>query len=147
MRDIRIAAAGMLALLLLSGCAVAKLGGRGPVPLLLNNPPVDTELVAHFSKKKLLMFDYTSSFDVSEMLGEQIQSSGADAVINLSVIVKVTPLAYLLNAFTGGLAGAKTFYVSGDLVRFPHGSAGLLPVPGADGALATGPGLERLPAN
>jgi len=57
----------------------------------------------------MIVFDYTSSFDVSEILAKQFEATKADAIVNVVVSLKVDVLSYLLNVVTLGLANAKVF--------------------------------------
>jgi hypothetical protein len=88
---------------------------------LLNNPPAKVEVIKHIKESKVIAFDYTSSFDVSEILAKQFEATKADAIVNVTVSLKVNVLSYLLNVVTLGLANAKVFEVEGDLVKAPRG--------------------------
>ena len=129
------------ALPLATGCTLAKISGRGSIPLFLNNPPVRVDVVSHFSESKTVTFDYTSSFDVSEVIAAKLSQSDADAVTNLVVTVKSNFKSFLINVVTLGLAWARIVEVEGDLVKAPNG-LGALP---ADRILARFDSLDQLP--
>ena len=113
-------------LTIVNGCTIAKISGRGSIPLMLNNPPQRVKVIEHFKADKMFLFDYTSSFDVSAILAKKLQQGNADAVTNLVVSVKNTAPSFLLNVVTFGLASAKVFSVEGDLVKIEGGMSGLL---------------------
>ena len=102
---------------LTQGCTLAKISGRGAIPIMLNTPQTKVQLVRSVQAKKMIAFDYTASFDVSEVLGDVIAMTDADAIINVAITVKTTPLDWLVNWITLGLAQSRTMYVSGDVVR------------------------------
>jgi len=110
----------------INGCTLAKISGRGSVPLMLNNPPARVEVVSHFSEQKMVTFDYTSAFDVSEILSEKLSSSDADAVTNVTVTVKTDPATFCVNLITLGIANAKIFQVEGDLIKAPQGLGSII---------------------
>ncbi len=107
-------------------CTIAKISGRGSIPYMLNNPPAKTEVISHFNESKMITFDYTSAFDVSEILAEQLTTSGADAAINLTITLKADFASFCINMITLGIANAKIFQVEGDLVKAPNGLGSLL---------------------
>ena len=109
-----------------NACTIAKISGRGSQPLMLNNPTAKVQVLSHFKESKMVTFDYTSAFDVSEILAEKLASSQADAVTNLSITVKTDAAAFCINLITLGLAQAKVFAVEGDLVKAPQGLGSLL---------------------
>lgn len=112
-----------LAALLLSmfGCTMAKISGRGALPLLLNNPTQKVDVIEHFKVSKMRAFDYTASYDVSEIIADKLSTSGADAAINLVVTVKGDFGTFMINLITLGLASARTIQIEGDLVKTPQG--------------------------
>ena len=113
---------------LVSACSgpIVRLHGRGVVPILLNNPTQPVELIKHVTVGKMSVFDKTATYDVSELLAEQVQQSGADAIINLSVTVKKTVGTFFVNLFTLTIANAKVLSISADLVKLEGGLGGLL---------------------
>jgi hypothetical protein len=74
--------------LLMQSCTVAKISGKGAVPVLLNQPSEQMQLVEHIKIKKNSNFDYTSSFDVSELIAKKVAEKQPDAVINTTVTIK-----------------------------------------------------------
>ena len=111
--------------LFLSGCTMAKISGKGPIPLLLNNPSKKVEVIEHLKASKMITFDYTGSFDVYEIIAEKLANTKADAAINLTVTIKSDMGTFLVNLFTFGLANARTIQVEGDLVKAPEGVSSL----------------------
>ncbi len=111
---------------ILSGCTMAKIGGHGAMPLLLNNPMEKMTVIEHFNASKMITFDYTAAFDVSEIISEKLSKSGADAAINIAITVKSDVGTFFVNLFTLGLAAAKTIQVDGDLVAISGGLGQLL---------------------
>lgn len=105
---------------------MAKIGGRGSSPLLLNNPPAQVKVVEHFKERKLVMFDRTRSFDVSEVIAERIANANGDAVTNITIHVKSGVDTFFINLFTLGFAGAIIFQVEGDIVQTPNGLSSAL---------------------
>lgn len=117
--------------LFLGGCTMAKISGRGALPLLLNQPEAKVEVIQELKRSKHIMFDYTAAFDVSEVLSEILIGSNADAIINITITVKSTPLDWIVNLFTLGLAQSKTFEISGQAIKAPEG-LGSLRLPGSE---------------
>ena len=107
----------LIVLGLTQGCTLAKISGRGAIPIMLNTPQQRVQLVRSVEVKKMRAFDYTASFDVSEVLGDVIAMTDADAIINIAITVRTTPLDWLVNFITLGLANSRTMYVTGDVVR------------------------------
>lgn len=133
MRAVRtLHAATVIAVLLFlaNGCTIAKISGRGAIPLILNNPPKKVEVIENVKISKMRTFDYTGAFDVSEILSEIMVKSSADAVINLTVTVKQGVPDFFVNLITLGLARATTFEVQGQAVKAPDGIGDLI-MPGA----------------
>lgn len=109
-----------------SGCTIAKISGRGVIPLMLNNPTQKVKVIGPLSEKKMITFDYTNSFDVSEVIAQKLRTSDANAVTNLVITIKVDVPSYLFNVCTLGLAQAKIFQVEGELVKFEGGTGMIL---------------------
>jgi len=61
-----------VAVITLQSCTVAKISGKGAVPVLLNQPSEQMQIVEHVKIKKNSNFDWTSSFDVSYILAKEI---------------------------------------------------------------------------
>jgi hypothetical protein len=113
--------------LVLGGCTLAKLSGRGVVPMLLNNPRAKVEVIKQVQDSKMIVFDYTGAFDASEILSKHLADSQADAIVNVTITIKSTVGDFFLNLITLGLANSKTIEVTGDLVRAPQGLGSILP--------------------
>ena len=109
---------GLIALVLASSCTFAKISGRGAKPLLLNNPTREVEVIATLNESKLVTFDYTGAFDISEVVSEAVARANGDAVINASVAIKGDIGTFFANLFTLGLANARRFEVRGEIVRY-----------------------------
>ncbi len=116
----------VLLMAMVSSCTVAKISGRGSIPLMLNNPTERVEVIERLDESKMIKFDYTSAFDVSEILAEKLQQSDADAIINLAITIKSTFASFLLNAVTLGIANAKVYSVEGELVKIKGDVSSLL---------------------
>jgi hypothetical protein len=101
----------------MQSCTIAKVGGRGAVPLILNQPAQQMELVEHVTIKKNKVFDYTNSFDVSELLAKEIAAKKPDAAINVHVTIKSSIDTYFINLFTFGLANATKVVVEADFMK------------------------------
>ena len=120
----------VLTMVAAAGCTVAKLSGRGVAPILLNNPQARVQLIKPVQASKHIMFDYTAAFDASEILSSVFAETKADAIINVTFTVTTTPVDFLINLLTLGIAAAKTMEISGDAVRAPRG-LGSIDSPGA----------------
>jgi hypothetical protein len=118
-----------LCLVCVGGCTLAKIDGKGVLPIMLNNPPTRAQVIKHFEVSKGIMFDYTSAFDASEILAQVFEETKADAIVNVSLKVMQTPGDWCTNSCTLGLANAKHLVVSGDAVKTPNG-LGFLYQPG-----------------
>ena len=103
--------------LFFQSCTIAKISGKGAVPVLLNQPSDRMELIEHIVVSKNINFDYTSSFDVSQILAKVIAEKKPDAVINTTVTIKNSLDNSCINIFTLGLAQSRKFVVEADLMR------------------------------
>jgi len=108
----------ILGLIILSGCAIAKISGRGVKPIILNMPEQKVRVIEHIEFSEMITFDYTNSFDVSEVLKDKLAKSDADAVVNTTITVTRTFGGFLLNLITLFLANATTMEVTADLVKY-----------------------------
>ena len=135
----------LVCVLLLSSCTLAKISGRSPVPLLLNTPPAKLTDVEHFSVSKMRTFDYTGSFDVSEVLNEIVQNKKVDAITNLTIEIKSDVGTFFVNLVTLGIANAIRFEVSGDFVRAPDGLGSIIENGTVIGQARTGEPLNMQP--
>lgn len=109
----------LFAVALLSSCTVAKISGRGAVPVLLNQPAERMDLTEHIVIKKNVNFDYTASYDVSEHLAREVAAKKPDAVINTTVTIKQGIDNYFINLFTFGLAASRKVVIEADFVKAP----------------------------
>ncbi len=100
----------------LSSCTVAKISGRGAVPFLLNQPAEQMELTEHIRVKKNSNFDYTSSFDVSEVMANKVAEKKPDAIINTTITIKRSIDNFFINLFTLGLARSRKIVVEADFM-------------------------------
>jgi hypothetical protein len=126
----------------MGGCTLAKISGKGAIPIMLNQPQVKVEVIQQFKTSKMRAFDYTGAFDVSEVLAEHLIGSNADALMNVTITVKTTALDFLVNLATLGIAQSRTFEVSGQVVRAPQGLSAT-DFPEAD-VLVTAADLDQL---
>jgi hypothetical protein len=103
--------------LILESCTIAKISGKGAVPVLLNQPSESLQLVEHITIKKNSNFDYTSSFDVSELLSKKVAEKKPDAVINTTVTIKSSIDNFFLNLITLGFAKSRKISIEADLMK------------------------------
>ena len=113
----------------LSSCTIIKISGRGPVPLVLNNLPTKVKVISHFKEDKVIAFDYTNSFDVSEVIAKKLAETKADAAINIVIKVQSDPGIFLINLLTLGFANARRFEIEGDLVKIEGGLSSIIQKP------------------
>lgn len=107
----------LIIILFLSSCTVAKIGGRGAVPIMLNQPSEQMNLSEHIVVKKNSTFDYTKSYDASEILSDVIAEKKPDAVINTTVKIKIGIDNFLFNLFTLGIANSRKIVIECDLMK------------------------------
>jgi len=103
--------------LIIESCTIAKISGKGAVPVLLNQPSENMQLVEHITIKKNSNFDYTSSFDVSELLSKKVAEKRPDAVINTTVTLKSSIDNFFINLFTLGFANSRKISIEADLMK------------------------------
>ena len=103
--------------LFMQSCTIAKISGKGAVPVILNQPSQQMQLVEHITVKKNINFDWTSSFDVSEVIAKKVAEKQPDAVINTTVTIKTSIDNYFINLFTLGLAQSRKIVVDADLMK------------------------------
>jgi len=108
---------GITSLFLLSGCTIAKISGHGPLPLLLNQPTGKVRVIKNINVSKMVVFDYTGSYDVSEIIMDEFEKIDADAIINITIVLKNTVADFFVNLITLGLAQARTVEIQGQAVR------------------------------
>lgn len=104
-----------------NGCVVAKISGKGSVPIILNQPSTQVQVVKQIKVSKMITFDYTSSFDTHEILSEVFTDGSFDAIINIVITIKTDPQTFFVNLFTLGLANARTVEITGEAVKLPKG--------------------------
>jgi hypothetical protein len=115
----QITAVLLFSMLALHSCTVAKIGGKGPVPIMLNQPAEKMELMEHISVKKNINFDYTGYTDVANLLSGVVSEKKPDAVINTTISFKAGIDNYFLNLFTLGLAQSRKVMIEADFVKKP----------------------------
>ncbi len=108
---------GAVLVIVFQSCTVAKISGRGPVPLLLNQPTEKMQIVEHIKIKKNIHFDYTSSFDISELLSQEIIYKKPDAVTNTTITIKQGADNFLLNLITLNLAYSRKIIIDADFLK------------------------------
>ncbi len=108
---------GIAGLFLLSSCTIAKISGHGPLPLLLNQPTGKVQVIKNINVSKMVVFDYTGSYDVSEIIMDEFEKIDADAIINITIVLKNTIADFFVNLITLGLAQARTVEIQGQAVR------------------------------
>lgn len=102
---------------MLSSCTIAKIGGRGAVPITLNQPSQNMELAEHVTLKKNCNFDWTNTYDVSEYLSEEVAAKKPDAVANTTILIKSGIDNYFINLFTLGFAQSKKVVIEADFMK------------------------------
>jgi hypothetical protein len=117
MKKLNIIFVAIASVIIMGSCTVAKIGGKGAVPILFNQPSEGMQLIEHVKIAKTISFDYTASYDVSTILSEEIAKKKPDAVINTSINIKVTVGNYFLNMVTCGFASAKTVEIEADFMK------------------------------
>ncbi|PIU45425.1 MAG: hypothetical protein COS95_03510 [Ignavibacteriales bacterium CG07_land_8_20_14_0_80_59_12] len=128
--------------LTVGACTLAKLTGRGPVPILLNNPRAKVDVIKHIRDSKMVVFDYTGVFDASEILSKHFEETKADAIINVTFAIKSDVGSFFVNLITLGIANARVMEVEGDLIKAPQG-LGLLDIRGSE-TIAIAETIEEL---
>jgi hypothetical protein len=103
--------------LMFESCTIAKISGKGAVPILLNQPSENLQLVEHITITKNSNFDYTSSFDVSELLSKKVAEKRPDAVINTTITIKSSIDNFFINLFTLGFAKSRKISIEADLMK------------------------------
>ncbi len=101
----------------MQSCTIAKISGRGAVPIMLNQPSEQMQLVEHITVKKNSNFDWTSSFDVSEVIARKVAEKQPDAVINTTVTIRTSIDNFFINLFTLGLAQSRKIIIDADLMK------------------------------
>ncbi|MEY3312209.1 MAG: hypothetical protein RL348_1552 [Bacteroidota bacterium] len=104
-------------LCLLNSCTLAKIGGRGAVPIVLNQTNEKMKLVEHVTIKQNTFFDFSNSFDISSVIADKIVEKQPDAVINTSITIESGIDNFFINLFTLGLANSRKIVVDADFVK------------------------------
>jgi len=107
----------LICTVVLQSCTIAKISGRGAAPIVLNQPSERMELMEHVTVKKNSNFDWSSSFDVSEVMAQTIAAKKPDAVINTTVTIKSGADNFFINLFTLGLAKSRKVVIDADLMK------------------------------
>jgi hypothetical protein len=102
---------------ILNSCTLAKIGGRGAVPIILNQPYEKMKLVEHVTIKKNTFFDFSNSFDISYVIAEKVVERQPDAIINTSITIETGIDNFFFNLFTLGLANSSKIVIDADFVR------------------------------
>jgi len=108
----------LLLTVIFSSCTIAKIGSKGPIPILLNQPSKQMELIQHIRVSKNIHFDYTNTIDAYSIIADRIALMKPDKVINCSIIIKIGVDNYFLNYFTFGLANSRKIVVEADFVKY-----------------------------
>ncbi len=103
--------------LYMQSCTIAKISGKGAIPVLLNQPSEKMQLVDHITIKKNRNFDYTASYDVSEIISKKVVEKQPDAVINTRVTIKSSIDNFLINLITFGIAQSRKIVIDADLMK------------------------------
>jgi hypothetical protein len=101
----------------MNSCTIARISGKGAVPVLLNQPGNSMQLVEHITIKKNRNFNYTNSFDVSEVIAMKVAQAKPDAVINTTVTLKYGIDNFFLNLITLGFAQSQKIVIDADLMK------------------------------
>jgi len=116
----------VLIALTLSGCTGAKISGSGSAPIIMNQPQGEVDVIERVTETKRKTFDFTGAVDISEVIGQKLAGSDADAIINTRIVIKSTPADFFINLFTLGIANSYTVEVTGELVNAPQGLSSLI---------------------
>ena len=71
-----------------------------------------------FKEKKKRVFDWTRSYELTELTGKVAKETNADALTNVDFKIKHGFSDYLINVFTLGLAHSTTLEITGDAVKY-----------------------------
>ena len=100
---------------LVSGCTMARIySTSGNTVALTTVKPGRAE---SFTITERMMFDYTNSLDVQELIRRKFGSGVL--VQNVTVKLQQDPVDFVLNVVTIGIAQSRTFEISGDIIRNP----------------------------
>ena len=119
-------------MLVMSSCTIAKISGSGAKPMLLNNPARQTEVIESFEESKMVVFDYSDSYDISKVTKEVLKKyPNADALTNIKIKLKRSVATGFINLFTIGFANAYVIEIEGDAIKFTS-KMSMLGEPAAD---------------
>jgi hypothetical protein len=104
----------------------ADQGYRAPAGLIWRCVAWLWHLVERVTESKRKVFDFTGAIDISEVVGEKLAASDADALINTQIAIKSTVPDFFINLFTLGIANVYTIEVTGELVQAPEGLSTLI---------------------
>ena len=76
-----------------------------------------------FKEKKKRVFDWTRSYELTELTGKVAKETNADALTNVDFKIKHGFSDYLNNVFTVGLAQSTTLEITGDAVKYDSNSS------------------------
>ena len=102
----------------LTGCTVAKVNSKGSIPVIMNQPAEKVTVIKTFKEKKKRVFDWTRSYELTELTGKVAKETNADALTNVDFKIKHGFSDYLINVFTLGLAQSTTLEITGDAVKY-----------------------------
>lgn len=115
----------IITMLIFQSCTLVKVSGSGPVPVYLNIGHKKVRKVVHVDKKQFRVFDYTRSFDASEVLQKEYRKKYGkeniemfDAITNVRIKVKSSLATWAVNTITLGLARCTTIEVDADIVWY-----------------------------
>ena len=102
----------------LTGCTVAKVNSKGSIPVIMNQPAEKVTVIKTFKEKKKRVFDWTRSYELTELTGKVAKETNADALTNVDFKIKHGFSDYLINVFPLGLAQSTTLEITGDAVKY-----------------------------
>ncbi|MEA3496374.1 MAG: hypothetical protein U9R42_10105 [Bacteroidota bacterium] len=102
---------------LIQGCTISKFSGNNEIPLSFSQAGEEYVLIKHIKIKKVLNFQYKSSFDVNNLIKKEITKHEADAVNNINVELKFTATNFFLDAISLGIAYSRTIIIEADLMK------------------------------
>jgi len=100
----------------LSACTSSKVVADGGKPILLNQTD-QAELIRNVEVSQFRAFNYKGTIDVSELVGDRLVTSEANAMTNTTIELQGGVDTFFVNVFTLGIANARTIVVRGNLVR------------------------------
>ena len=107
-----------VATVMVSGCVVLKINGRGARPVLLNTPTAGYDVRDHFKENVGQCLAYTHAPDLSPAIAEVLKRTKADALINVGILDQQTGGDLVMNIVTLGFAQCHTTTIEGDAIEF-----------------------------